>query len=310
MYTQNQSTVTEFILLGLSSDPFIQVLLFHIFLVAYMITLTGNFLIILAVKTDKRLHTSMYIFLSSLSLLDIWYTSAIVPKMLVNFLSTKKSISFTGCAVQFCVSLTLGQTECLLLAFMAYDRYVAICIPLHYNLIMNTTVSFRIVSISWVTGGVLSSFDTYFTFSLTFCGPNTINHFFCELPLLLRLSCSGISVMNIIKLIFLPLILFIPLSLILISYIRIIIAVMTIRLGKRKAFSTCIPHLVVVFMFYGSAMFMYVRPEHLVTGDTDKRVAVFYTVITPMLNPLIYSLKNKDVQKAIRQLIRAKKDCS
>ncbi|CAI9615546.1 unnamed protein product [Staurois parvus] len=197
MYTQNQSTVTEFILLGLSSDPFIQILLFHIFLVAYIHhILTGNFLLILAVKTDKRLHTSMYIFLSSLSLLDIWYTSAIVPKMLVNFLSTKKSISFTGCAFQFCVSLTLGETECLLLAFMAYDRYVAICIPLHYNMIMNTTVSFRIVSISWVTGGVLSSIGTYITFSLVFCGPNTINHFFCELPLLLRLSCSDISVMT------------------------------------------------------------------------------------------------------------------
>ncbi|CAI9596665.1 unnamed protein product [Staurois parvus] len=308
MYTQNQSTVTEFILLGLSSDPFIQILLFHIFLVAYMITLTGNFLLILAVKTDKRLHTSMYIFLSSLSFLDICYTSSIVPKTLVNFLSLRKSISFTGCAVQFFFSLFLGETECLLLAFMAYDRYVAICIPLHYNMIMNTTVSFRMISISWLTGCVISSVDTYFTFSLTFCGPNTINHFFCELPLLLQLSCSDISALNIIKLVGTTILLFIPLALILISYIRIITTVMTIRLGRSKAFSTCISHLVVVVIFYGTAMFIWAWPFS--SRDTDKRVAVFYAVITPMLNPLIYSLRNKDVQKAIRQLIRAKKDCS
>ncbi|XP_077346492.1 olfactory receptor 2D3-like [Lithobates pipiens] len=305
MYTQNQSTVTEFILLGLSTDPLVQVLLFHIFLIVYMTTLTGNLLLILAVRTDKHLHTSMYVFLSSLSFLDICYTSSIVPKTLVDFLSLKKSISFTGCAVQFFFSLFLGETECMLLAFMAYDRYVAICIPLHYNMIMNKRVSFFMISISWLSGCIISSIDTYFTFSLTFCGPNTINHFFCELPLLLQLSCSDISAVNILKLVGTTILLFIPLSLILISYIQIITAVMVIRLGKSKAFSTCISHLVVVVIFYGTAMFMYARPEHLVTEDTDKRVAVFYTVITPMLNPLIYSLRNKDVQRAMRKLIRA-----
>ncbi|XP_077346497.1 olfactory receptor 13C3-like [Lithobates pipiens] len=305
IYTQNQSTVTEFILLGLSADPFIQVVLFHIFLVVYMTTLTGNLLLILAVRADKRLHTSMYFFLSSLSFLDICYTSSIVPKMLVNFLSSKKSISFTGCAVQFFFSLSLGSTECMLLAFMAYDRYVAICIPLRYNMIMNTMASFWMISISWLSACIISSIDTYLTFRLIYCGPNKINHFFCELPLLLRLSCSDISTVNIIKLVSMPIVLFIPLSLILISYIQIITAVMTIHLGKSKAFSTCISHLVVVVIFYGTAMFMYTRPEHLVTEDTDKRVSVFYTVITPMLNPLIYSLRNKDVQKAMRQLIRA-----
>ncbi|XP_040203358.1 olfactory receptor 13D1-like [Rana temporaria] len=305
MYTQNQSTVTEFILLGFSVDPFMQVVLFHIFLGVYMTTLTGNLLLILAVRTDKRLHTSMYFFLSSLSFLDICYTSSIVPKMLVNFLSLKKSISFTGCAVQFFFSLSLGSTECMLLAFMAYDRYVAICIPLHYNMIMNTVASFWMISISWLSGCIISSFDTYLTFRLNFCGPNIINHFFCELPLLLRLSCSDISTVNLIKLVSMPILLFIPLSLILISYIRIITAVMTINLGKSKAFSTCISHLVVVVIFYGTAIFMYGRPEHLVTENTDKRVSLFYTVITPMMNPLIYSLRNKDVQKAMMRLIRA-----
>ncbi|XP_077346495.1 olfactory receptor 13C3-like [Lithobates pipiens] len=305
MYTQNQSTVIEFILLGLSVDPFAQMLLFHIFLIVYMTTLTGNLLLILAVRTDKHLHTSMYFFLSSLSFLDICYTSSIVPKMLVNFLSPKKSISFTGCAVQFFFSLFLGSTECMLLAFMAYDRYVAICIPLHYNMIMNTMASFWMICISWLSGCIISSIDTYLTFRLIFCGPNIINHFFCELPLLLRLSCSDISTVNILKLVGTAIFLFIPLSLILFSYIRIITAVMTIHLGKSKAFSTCISHLVVVVIFYGSAMFMYGRPEHLVTEDTDKKVSVFYTVITPMMNPLIYSLRNKDVQKAMMQLIRA-----
>ncbi|XP_073481045.1 olfactory receptor 13C3-like [Aquarana catesbeiana] len=305
MYTQNQSTVMEFILLGLSVDPFIQVVLFHIFLVVYMTTLTGNLLLILAVRADKHLHTSMYFFLSSLSFLDICYSSSIVPKMLVNFLSPKKSISFTGCAVQLFFSLLLGGTECMLLAFMAYDRYVAICIPLHYNMIMNAMASFRMISISWLSGCIVSSLDTYLTFRLKFCGPNIINHFFCELPLLIRLSCSDISTVNTLQLVGTAIFLFIPLSLILFSYIIIITAVMTIRLGKSKAFSTCISHLVVVIIFYGSAMFMYGRPKHLVTEDTDKKVSVFYTVITPMMNPLIYSLRNKDVQKAMMQLIRA-----
>ncbi|XP_077345278.1 olfactory receptor 5AP2-like [Lithobates pipiens] len=305
MYTQNQSTVTEFILLGLSMDPLVQVLLFHIFLIVYLTSLTGNLLILLAVRADKRLHTSMYFFLSSLSFLDICFTSSVVPKMLVNFLSPKKSISFTDCAVQFCISLTMGQTECLLLAFMAYDRYVAICIPLHYNMIMNTTVCFRMIGISLLSGCFAASFETYLTFTLIYCGPNTMNHFFCELPLLLQLSCSDTSAISNLKLVFLPFMLFIPLSLILISYIRIIIAVMTIRLGKNKAFSTCISHLVVVVIFYGTSIFVYGRPENAVTEDTDKNAAVFYIVITPMINPLIYSLRNKDVQKAMKSLIRA-----
>ncbi|XP_077345280.1 olfactory receptor 5AP2-like [Lithobates pipiens] len=304
MYTQNQSTVTEFILLGLSMNPLVQVLLFHIFLIVYLTSLTGNLLLLLAVRTDKHLHTSMYFFLSSLSFLDICWTSSVVPKTLANFLSTKKSISFPGCAIQFCITLTMGQTECLLLAFMAYDRYVAICIPLHYNMIMNTTVCFRMIGMSLLSGCFAASFETYLTFSLIYCGPNTMNHFFCELPLLLQLSCSDTSAIKNLILVFLPIMLFIPLSLILISYIRIITAVMTISLGKNKAFSTCISHLVVVVIFYGTSIFVYGKPENAVTEDTDKKVAVFYTVITPMINPLIYSLRNKDVQKAMKSLIK------
>ncbi|DBA13432.1 TPA: hypothetical protein GDO54_018615, partial [Pyxicephalus adspersus] len=220
--------------------------------------------------------------------------------MLINFFSVNKTISFTGCALQVFFYLFMGETESILLALMAYDRYIAICKPLHYTVIMNTTMCFWMISMSWLTGCIISSVDLYFTFRLTFCGPNTINHFFCEVPLLLQLSCSNISANDIV--VGTDILLFIPLSLILISYFRIIATVIVIRSGKYKAFSTCVSHLVVVVIFYGAAMFMYVRPSHSVTEDADKMVAVFYTVITPMLNPLIYSLRNKDVQRAMRRL--------
>ncbi|KAG8547467.1 hypothetical protein GDO81_028315 [Engystomops pustulosus] len=303
MYPRNQSSVIEFILIGLSTDPSIQILLFHIFLIIYVSTLAGNALLIVAVRTDPRLHNSMYYFLSSLSFLDICYTSIIVPKMLENFLSLKKTISFTGCALQVYFYLFLGEAECILLAFMAYDRFVAICDPLRYNTIMSSVVCMWMIGGSWLTGCVISSMDMYFTYRLSYCGPNVINHFFCEVPLLLKLSCSDISVNNIIKVVGGTVLLCIPLSLILISYFKIFAAVIQIRSGSYKAFSTCISHLVVVTIFYGTAMFMYIRPKQLATEDTDKMVAVFYTVITPTLNPVIYSLRNKDVQRAMKRLV-------
>ncbi|CAI9617857.1 unnamed protein product [Staurois parvus] len=313
MLTGNQSTVSEFILLGLSVDPLVQILLFFIFLLVYMTTLAWNLLLIVAVRTNKHLHTSMYTFLSSLAFLEIFYTSTVVPKMLSNFLSLKKTISFAGCVTQFYFFLFLGETECILLALMAYDRYVAICNPLHYNMIMNTMVCMRMISMAWLSGCIISSIDTYFILSLTYCGPQ--HHqpfFFCEGPLLIQLSCSDLSAVNILKLVGSAILLFIPLSLILMSYLRIIITITTIHLGKNKAFSTCVSHLMVVVIYYGTAIFMYIRPENSVpTGcrqneDVDKMVAVFYTMITPMLNPLIYSLRNKDVHRAMRKLVGAK----
>ncbi|CAI9614691.1 unnamed protein product [Staurois parvus] len=174
-------------------------MLFFIFLAIYMTTLCVNVLLIVAVRTDKRLHTSMYTFLSSLAFLEIFYTSTVVPKMLSNFLSLKKSISFAGCVTQFFFFLFLGETECILLTLMSYDRYVAICNPLHYNMIMNTMVCMQMISMAWLTGCIISSIDTYFTFSLTYCGPNTINHFFCETPSLMELSCSDVSSVEILK---------------------------------------------------------------------------------------------------------------
>ncbi|XP_068135078.1 olfactory receptor 2D3-like [Hyperolius riggenbachi] len=303
MYPGNQSTVTEFILLGLSEDPKLQILLFHVFLVVYMTTLTGNLLLIVAVGTDKRLHKSMYFFLASLSFLDICYTSVIVPKMLVNFLSSNKRISYTGCTIQVFFYLFLGETECILLAFMAYDRYAAICHPLHYNMIMNTSTCMWMICMSLLTGCIISSIDVYFTFRVVFCGPNTINHFFCEAPLLLKLACSDISSNRIVTLVGTAILAFVPLSLILFSYSRIIITIVRTHSGKYKTFSTCVSHLVVVVIFYGTAMFMYARPEHAANKDTDKTVAVFYTVVTPMVNPLIYSLRNKDVHRAMRRMV-------
>ncbi|XP_075703621.1 olfactory receptor 2D3-like [Rhinoderma darwinii] len=303
MHPGNYSTVTEFILIGLSTDPSIQILLFQVFLIIYMSTLAGNFFLIVAVRTDRCLHNSMYYFLSSLSFLDICYTSIIVPKMLANFLALKKTISFTGCALQVYFYLLFGETECVLLAFMAYDRFVAICDPLRYNAIMNSVVCVWMISASWLTGCAISSMDMYFTYRLTYCGPNVINHFFCDAPLLLQLSCSDISVNNVIMLVGSTVLLCIPLSLILISYFKIFASIVRIRSGKYKAFSTCVSHLVVVVLFYGTAMFMYIQPKQKGTENRGKMVAVFYTVITPMLNPLIYSLRNRDVQRAMRRLV-------
>ncbi|XP_075056547.1 olfactory receptor 2D2-like [Mixophyes fleayi] len=298
----NQSRVTEFILLGLSDNPNMQVLLFQLFLIVYMFTLVGNFLLIAAVRVDKRLHNSMYLFLTNLSLLDICYTSIIVPKMLVNIVAYSKSIWFTGCVFQVYFYLFLGETECVLLAFMAYDRFAAICNPLRYNVIMDTVTCIRMISVSWMTGSAISSVDLVFIYQLRYCGHTTINHFFCEAPSLLQLSCSDISKNNIVTLVGGAILLLIPLSLILFSYIKIFFVIVRLHSGRYKAFSTCVSHLIVVIIFYGTTMFMYMRPRYAATEVTDKMVSLFYTIVTPMLNPLIYSLRNKDVQRALRLL--------
>ncbi|KAM4694454.1 olfactory receptor 5A2-like [Discoglossus pictus] len=299
----NHSRVTEFILIGLSSDPKMQMILFPFFLLIYMVTLSLNLLLISAVRIDHRLHSPMYFFLSSLSFLDICYTSITVPKMLVNFLALKKTISFIGCAVQIFFFLILAETECFLLAFMSYDRFVAICYPLRYNNIMNKISCVKMITTSWITGGVISMVDMFFIYRIKYNGPNIINHFFCEAPSLLELSCSDRSLNNIVTFVGCIIILFIPLSLTVLSYIYIISAIIRIHSGRYKAFSTCISHLIVVVLFYGTGIFMYMRPRHSV-DTTDKIVSVFYTIVTPMLNPLIYSLRNKDVQNAVRGLGR------
>ncbi|XP_063296849.1 olfactory receptor 7G3-like, partial [Pelobates fuscus] len=302
MDSGNRSEVAEFILLGLSNDPSIQVVLFLLFLAIYTATLAGNALLILVVAFDQRLHNSMYFFLTNLSLLDIGYTSVTIPKMLVNFLAEKKTISFIGCFVQVFLFHFLGVSECILLTFMAYDRYVAICNPLRYNMVMNRTACGLMVSVVWVIGCIIASTDIFFILKLTFCGPNTVNHFFCEATSIDQLACSNLSINNIIKLFGSVTSLLIPLSLIFLSYLRIISALMKLHSGKYKAFSTCFSHLIVVVIYFGTAIFLYITPKH-VKAIEDKNVSLLYTTVTPLLNPLIYSLRNKDVHKVFRKLI-------
>ncbi|XP_063775251.1 olfactory receptor 2D3-like [Pseudophryne corroboree] len=301
MESGNYSKVTEFILLGLSTDPVLQIPLFQFFLIVYMTTVVGNVVLIAAVRVDTRLHKPMYLFLVNLSFVDICYTSITVPKMLANILTVNKSISFSGCLVQVYCFLLLVETECVLLAFMAYDRFVAICNPLRYNTIMKSVVCVKMVSASWLTGGIISSVDIFALSHLTYCGPNTINHFFCEATYLLQLSCSDLSLANVVKHVGSFAVLLAPLSFILYSYVNIIRAVFRIQSRRYKAFSTCVSHLIIVILFYGSALFIYMRPEHT-ANLADKILSVFYTVITPMLNPIIYSLRNKDVHGALKNI--------
>ncbi|KAM4693076.1 olfactory receptor 2D3-like [Discoglossus pictus] len=269
-----------------------------------MITLSGNLLLIVSVTLDHRLHSPMYFFLANLSFIDICYTSIVVPKALVNLLSKKKTISLTGCLVQVNFFLFLAESECVLLAFMAYDRFVAICNPLHYNVVMNTITCIKMSTFSFMTSCTISSLDMFIIYHLTYCGPNIIDHFFCEAPLLLHLSCNDSTLNNIVKLGGSAILLFIPLFFILFSYIHIIAAIMRSHSGGYKAFYTCISHLIVVALFYGSAIFVYMQPDHSIKA-TDKMVSVFYTIITPMLNPIIYSLRNKDVHRALQRLGRS-----
>ncbi|XP_030066685.1 olfactory receptor 2G3-like [Microcaecilia unicolor] len=306
MEWRNHTSLIEFILLGLSSQPKTQIFLFVVFLIIYMITLAGNILIIMVIKTNHNLHTPMYFFLSNLSFVDICYTSTIVPRMLRDFLSKKKVISYHECAAQMYISLSLGETECALLAVMAYDRYVAICNPLNYTVIMNNSTCITIAVVTWISGFLLSVVHVAFTLQLPFCGHNQIDHFLCEVPAMLRLACTDTHVNEIVIFAVDVIILMIPVSLISVSYVYIILTILKIKSadGRLKAFSTCASHVTAVILFYGSAIVMYMRPRSSSSPEQDKITSVFYTVITPMLNPLIYTLRNKDVKGAVKQSIR------
>ncbi|KAM9311896.1 olfactory receptor 2G3-like [Gastrophryne carolinensis] len=297
----NYTRVEEFILLGLTSRPDLQVALFVIILTCYVVSLIGNVIIIVISRISPQLHTPMYFFLSNLSFLDIWYTTSIVPKMLINFLSVKKSISFDGCFTQLFIHLCLGGTECYLLLSMAYDRYVAICSPLHYTTIMHPILCIKMASCSWLGGLINSLIHTLLALTLSFCGPNVINHFFCEVPSVLELACSDPSLNKTVIFFCAILVVMIPFFLILVTYGYIIANILKIStsLGRRKAFSTCASHVIVVTLFYGTIIFMYMRPGDTHVASQDKIATLFYSVVTPMLNPLIYTLRNKDVKKAL-----------
>ncbi|XP_025734315.1 olfactory receptor 2G3-like [Callorhinus ursinus] len=297
-------TVTEFVFLGLSSQPKMQLILFIMFLFFYLLTVVGNIIIITIIQIEPRLQMPMYFFLTNLSFLDICYTSTNVPQMLSNMMG-KKTIPFSSCATQMYFSLSFGMIECVLLGVMAYDRYVAICHPLHYTIIMNQSICVQLAAISWSSSFLSSMVINVLTLSLPYCGPNVLNHFFCEVPSILRLACTDTSFTELVVFIFSIIIVFIPFLLIVVSYARILLSVLRIQSasGRHKALSTCASHLTVVVLFYGTAIFMYMRPQSKSSRAGGKIIAVFYTVITPMLNPLIYSLRNQDVKGALRRAI-------
>ncbi|XP_072651390.1 olfactory receptor 2D3-like [Canis lupus baileyi] len=304
MGTENRTYLTEFILLGLSSDWQIQILLFVVFLIIYLLTLFGNLIIIVLIHIDSRLHTPMYFFLKNLSFTDLCFSTTIIPQMLFHLLVKRKTISFAGCSIQMIFFLVAGCTESSLLAVMSYDRYVAVCKPLHYFTLMTQKVCVQLTIGSWATGIFVSLVDTTFTLCLSYHGQNIINHYFCEPPALLKLASEetyraemAIFAMGVV-------IILGPVSLILFSYWNIISTVIQIQSGegRLKVFSTCGSHLIVVVFFYGSTIFTYMRPNSKKINEGDKVISVFYSVITSMMNPFIYSLRNKDVKKAFRKV--------
>ncbi|XP_074854403.1 olfactory receptor 5AR1-like [Carettochelys insculpta] len=299
----NHSVVTEFILSGLTDYTELQVPLFGVCLLIYVINLVGNAGMFLLIMVDPRLHTPMYFFLRNLSFCDLCYSSIIAPKMLLNFLVKRKSISYSACAMQMYLFITFGDAECLLLAVMAYDRYVAICNPLLYTVTMSRQLCNQLVVVVYAVGLVDALIQTCFTFQLSFCRSNIINHFFCDLPPLLALSCSDTHINEIVMFAFIGCILVGSVGIVLLSYIYIISTILQIRSaeGRRRAFSTCTCHLIAVVMFHGTQLFMYLRPTSSYSMETDKIVSVFYTVVIPMLNPIIYSLRNKEVKEALRK---------
>ncbi|XP_055395161.1 olfactory receptor 1L8-like [Bubalus kerabau] len=301
------SSVSEFILLGLSSRPEDQKPLFILFLIMYLVTITGNVLIILAISSDPQLHTPMYVFLSVLSFTDIWYTTTIVPRMLVDFLS-EKTISYAGCLTQMYFIYALANTDNCLLAAMAYDRYVAICDPFHYVTIMSHRRCVLLLAFSCSLPHLHSLLHILLLNQLTFCDSNVVHHFLCDINPLLKLSCSSIFVNDLtIKtegLVFWVT----PFLCIVFSYVRILVAVLRIpsAAGKRKAFSTCGSHFTVVILFYGSIFYVYLQP--LSSYNVQDRVATLvYTVLTSMLNPFIYSLRNKDMKRGLGKLMGRRK---
>uniref|UniRef100_A0A8C9DE68 Olfactory receptor n=1 Tax=Prolemur simus TaxID=1328070 RepID=A0A8C9DE68_PROSS len=302
--TKTQAPPIEFILQGLSEYPRAEKLLFVLCLVMYLVILLGNSTLITLTLLDARLHTPMYFFLGNLSFLDIWYTSSFIPSMLIHFLSEKKTISFTRCVVQMSVSYTMGSTECVLLAVMAYDRYVAICNPLRYSVIVNKALCVQMAALSWGLGLLNSLTETILAVRLPFCGKNVINHFVCEILAFVKLACTDISLNEIIIMLGNVIFLFSPLLLICISYVFILSTVLRIKSaeGRKKAFSTCSAHMTVVIVFYGTILFMYMKPKSK-DSTFDKLIALFYGVVTPMLNPIIYSLRNMEVHGAMRKLM-------
>ncbi|XP_044841784.1 olfactory receptor 10A4-like [Mauremys mutica] len=298
----NQTAVTEFIFEGFSWLVELQALLFAIVLSMYTVSLMGNVLITAVIKANPSLHSPMYFFLTNLSLLEICYTTSIVPKMLVSLVSENKDLTM-GCDMQMYFFTLFGITECCLLAAVAYDCYMAICNPLRYTLVMRKGACAQLAIASWMVGTLVGFSQTSYVFSLTYCGPNRINHFFCDILSILKLACGDTS-MNVLA-VYLVALLFITshFMLIMASYLFIIASILRMPSaeGKRKAFSTCSSHLIVVLLFYGSGIITYLRPKSTYSMESNKLLVLFYMVMTSMMNSIVYSLRNKDVNEALRR---------
>ncbi|KAL1785875.1 olfactory receptor 5AK3 [Sigmodon hispidus] len=304
MEHSNNTKVTEFILLGFAGQHEFWHILFVVFLVIYAATLVGNIGMILLIKLHSSLHTPMYFFLQHLAFVDLCYSSAITPKTLQNFVSTKPSISFTGCIVQLLVYGSFVTSDCFILAAMAVDRYVAICYPLRYPVIMSQRVCILLLLGSYTMGCLNASVNTSFTFLTNFCKSNVINHFFCDAPPILALSCSSIDLNIVLLTAFVGFNLAFSVSVVIFSYTYILAAIlkMSSATGKRKAFSTCASHMTTVTIFYGTVCYMYVLHGTNKPQEQEKVASVFYGIIIPMLNPLIYSLRNQDVIEALKHI--------
>uniref|UniRef100_A0A4W2C6P7 Olfactory receptor n=1 Tax=Bos indicus x Bos taurus TaxID=30522 RepID=A0A4W2C6P7_BOBOX len=305
MWVSNQSSLDDFILLGFSDRSWLETPLFVILLVAYIFALFGNISVILVSCLDPQLDSPMYFFVSNLSFLDFCFTTSTVPQMLVNLRGPEKTISYGGCVAQLYISLALGSTECILLAIMAFDRYAAICKPLRYPIIMNQRRCIHMATGTWIGGFANSLVQSTLTVLTPRCGQRVIDHFFCEVPALLKLACTDTHVneaeLNVLG----ALLLLVPLSLILGIYVFIAQAVTRIRSAEScwKAFNTCASHLLVVSLFYFTAISMYVQPPSSYSRDRGKIMALFYGIVTPTLNPFIYTLRNKDVKAALRRAL-------
>ncbi|EGW11468.1 olfactory receptor 8G1 [Cricetulus griseus] len=304
----NHCTVAEFILTGLSKKPELQMPLFLLFLGIYVVTVVGNLGMITLIGISSYLHTPMYYFLASLSFIDLCHSTIITPKMLVNFVTEKNFISYTGCMTQLYFFLIFAIAECHMLAAMAYDRYVAICNPLLYNVTMSYQIYSSLISVVYIIGVICASAHTGFMIRVQFCNLDVINHYFCDLLPLLKLAYSNTYINELLILCFGTFNIVVPTMTILTSYIFIIASILRIRStdGRSKAFSTCSSHICAVAVFFGSAAFMYLQPSSVSSMDQGKVSSVFYTIVVPMLNPLIYSLRNKDVSVALKKILDRK----
>ncbi|XP_055968311.1 olfactory receptor 6F1-like [Sorex fumeus] len=304
----NQTTVAEFIFLGFPGTFPLRLALFVMFLTIYLLSLAGNTLIIILVLLDATLQTPMYVFLGNLSFLEIWYTTATVPKLLATCVLQVTTISVSGCITQYYFFFSMGATECILLAVMAYDRYLAICRPLHYPLLMSLPRCLRLAAGSWAGGFIAPLLPTLLISRLHFCGPQKINHFFCDSDPIFKLSCSDTFLVEALGYTCSSVVILSSFLLTMSSYCHIVLTIlrMASREARRKTFSTCGSHLSVVTIYYGTIIFAYVRPPAKYNFTISKVISVFYCVVTPLVNPLIYTLRNRDVKKAFRKVLARK----